>query len=107
MLAGNLKEIAEQTGVSYPTIRSRLLKIIDILRAEIGQDFGHAGVRSLDAFEDEPSAAELIKKHLIAGRRSPLAAAYLSAWPWSVRPRRRGPTGAALSARPCRYGLAG
>ncbi len=34
---GSLKEIAEQTGVSSPTIRSRLLKIIDVLRAEIGK----------------------------------------------------------------------
>jgi len=34
---GNLKEIAEQVGVSYPTIRSRLDKIIDSLRAEIAK----------------------------------------------------------------------
>ena len=34
---GNLKEIAEQTGVSYPTIRSRLDKVIDALRGEIAK----------------------------------------------------------------------
>src|SRR5215203_4910923 len=34
---GNLKEIAEQVGVSYPTIRSRLDKVIESLRAEIGK----------------------------------------------------------------------
>src|ERR1700742_204088 len=34
---GNLKEIAEQVGVSYPTIRSRLDKVIDALRGEIGK----------------------------------------------------------------------
>jgi len=60
LAGGNLKEIAEQTGVSYPTIRSRLLKIIDILRAEIGKTSVTRG-SLLDAFEDEPSAAELIK----------------------------------------------
>ena len=34
---GNLKEIAEQVGVSYPTIRSRLDKVIDALRGEIAK----------------------------------------------------------------------
>jgi hypothetical protein len=37
LAGGNLKEIAEQVGVSYPTIRSRLDKVIDSLRAEIGK----------------------------------------------------------------------
>ncbi len=38
MLAGgNLKEIAELAGVSYPTIRSRLDKIIAALRDEIAK----------------------------------------------------------------------
>ncbi len=36
LAAGNLKEIAKLTGVSYPTVRSRLNKIIDTLREEIG-----------------------------------------------------------------------
>jgi hypothetical protein len=34
---GNLKEIAEHVGVSYPTIRSRLDKVIDTLRGEIAK----------------------------------------------------------------------
>ena len=37
LASGNLKEIATQTGVSYPTVRSRLNKVIDALRAEIGK----------------------------------------------------------------------
>src|SRR5215203_2073565 len=37
LAGGNLKEIAEQTGVSYPTIRSRLDKVIESLRSEIGK----------------------------------------------------------------------
>ena len=37
LAGGNLKEIAEQVGVSYPTIRSRLDKVIDLLRGEIAK----------------------------------------------------------------------
>lgn len=37
LAGGNLKLIAEQTGVSYPTVRSRLDKIIDALRSEIAK----------------------------------------------------------------------
>jgi hypothetical protein len=37
LAGGNLKEIAEQVGVSYPTIRSRLDKVIDVLRGEIAK----------------------------------------------------------------------
>ena len=37
LAGGNLKEIAEQVGVSYPTIRSRLDKVIESLRNEIGK----------------------------------------------------------------------
>ena len=35
LAGGSLKEIAERTGVSYPTVRSRLDKVIDALREEI------------------------------------------------------------------------
>jgi hypothetical protein len=35
LAGGNLKQIAEQAGVSYPTVRSRLDKIIDALRQQI------------------------------------------------------------------------
>src|SRR5215475_3010544 len=37
LASGNLKEIAEQVGVSYPTIRSRLDKVIELLRIEISK----------------------------------------------------------------------
>lgn len=35
LAGGNLKQIAEQAGVSYPTVRSRLDKVIDALRQQI------------------------------------------------------------------------
>jgi len=35
LAGGNLKQIAEQAGVSYPTVRSRLDKVIDSLRQQI------------------------------------------------------------------------
>lgn len=37
LAGGSLKEIAQQTGVSYPTVRSRLDKVIDSLRDEIAK----------------------------------------------------------------------
>ena len=64
LASGSLKEIAEQTGVSYPTVRSRLDKVIAALRAEIGRtqqtkgtilDAVNAGKLSAEA------AAKLIK----------------------------------------------
>src|SRR5207248_9274908 len=54
---GNLKEIAEQVGVSYPTIRSRLDKVIDVLRAEIGKTRRVQG-NLLDAIEPGKANAE-------------------------------------------------
>jgi hypothetical protein len=63
---GNLKEIAEQVGVSYPTIRSRLDKVIESLRAEIGKTRRVKG-NVLDAVEpstgkvNAEEAARLIK----------------------------------------------
>ena len=35
LASGSLKEIAKQTGVSYPTVRSRLDRIIQELRTQI------------------------------------------------------------------------
>src|SRR5215510_9814410 len=35
LAGGNLKQIAEQAGVSYPTVRSRLDKVIEALRTAI------------------------------------------------------------------------
>ncbi|MCA8991492.1 MAG: DUF2089 family protein [Planctomycetaceae bacterium] len=40
---GNLKDIATQAGVSYPTVRSRLDKIIETLRAEIAREVTPSG----------------------------------------------------------------
>ncbi len=37
LAGGSLKEIAEQTGVSYPTVRSRLDKVIQALRETIAR----------------------------------------------------------------------
>lgn len=37
LCGGNLKELAQQVGVSYPTIRSRLDRVIEVLRAEIAK----------------------------------------------------------------------
>jgi hypothetical protein len=37
LASGSLKQIAEQTGVSYPTVRSRLDKVIDALRSQIAR----------------------------------------------------------------------
>src|SRR3954471_18416916 len=51
---GNLKEIAEQVGVSYPTIRSRLDKVIEALRTEIGKTRRVQGT-VLDAVEGKTS----------------------------------------------------
>src|SRR3954465_8340798 len=54
---GNLKEIAEQVGVSYPTIRSRLDKVIDSLRAEISKTRTVKG-NGLDAVDQSRKSAE-------------------------------------------------
>jgi hypothetical protein len=64
LAGGNFKEIAEQVGVSYPTIRSRLDKVIDALRAEIAKTRRVQG-NILDAVEpgrtNVAEAARLIK----------------------------------------------
>jgi hypothetical protein len=65
LAGGNLKEIAEQVGVSYPTIRSRLDKVIEALRAEIAKTQRVRG-SVLDAVEpgktNAEEAARLIKR---------------------------------------------
>jgi hypothetical protein len=58
LASGNLKAIAEQAGVSYPTVRSRLDKIIDSLRQVIVESEGADEV--LDE-ERTQAAARLIK----------------------------------------------
>jgi hypothetical protein len=65
LASGNLKEIAEQVGVSYPTIRSRLDKVIEVLRGEISKTQRVRG-NVLDAVEPGKTtaaeAARLIKR---------------------------------------------
>ena len=65
LAGGNLKEIAEQVGVSYPTVRSRLDKVIEMLRGAIAKTQRVEG-NVLDAVEpgDENAAvaARLIKR---------------------------------------------
>jgi len=65
LAGGNLKTMAEQTGVSYPTVRSRLDKVIAALRDEIAKSRTVKGT-ILDAVDrgamDGDEAAKLIKR---------------------------------------------
>lgn len=53
LASGSLKEIATKTGVSYPTVRSRLDKVIAALRLEISKTAPTSGT-ILDAVSREP-----------------------------------------------------
>jgi hypothetical protein len=57
LAGGNLKEIAEHVGVSYPTIRSRLDKVIETLRGQIAKTQRVRG-SLLDAVEPGKTTAE-------------------------------------------------
>lgn len=57
LASGSLKQIAEQTGVSYPTVRNRLDKVIEALRGEIAKTARVKGT-ILDAVADEKLTAE-------------------------------------------------
>lgn len=65
LAGGNLKQIAQQVGVSYPTIRSRLDKVIDALREEIAKT-QRVGGTVLDAVSPGKTkakdAAQIIKR---------------------------------------------
>lgn len=61
LASGSLKEIAEQTGVSYPTVRSRLDKVIAALREEIGRTQKTKG-SILDAVSEGKLSAEAAAK---------------------------------------------
>ncbi len=65
LAGGNLTQIAEQVGVSYPTIRSRLDKVIEALRGEIGKTQRLRG-NVLDAVDpaqgNAAEAAKMIKR---------------------------------------------
>ncbi|HKI02611.1 MAG TPA: DUF2089 family protein [Thermoanaerobaculia bacterium] len=60
LASGNLKAIAEQAGVSYPTVRSRLDKIIDSLRQVIMESNGGTD-EVFGEKEKTEAAARLIK----------------------------------------------
>jgi len=76
LASGNLKEIATHAGVSYPTVRSRLDKVIAALREEImAQSEGvedkedgaagkkkKAGGKAAAKESSSPSVAEIIKQ---------------------------------------------
>jgi hypothetical protein len=64
LAGGNLKQIAEQAGVSYPTVRSRLDKVIESVGQEIARTKEVRG-SILDAVSagklDAEEAARIIK----------------------------------------------
>jgi hypothetical protein len=64
LAGGNLKQMAEQAGVSYPTVRSRLDKVIEALRQEIARPNQPPG-KLADAVSESPltsdEAAKIIK----------------------------------------------
>ena len=57
LAGGNLKQIAEQAGVSYPTVRSRLDKVIESLRQQIAHTHEVRGT-ILDAVAPEDPRAD-------------------------------------------------
>ena len=65
LAGGNLKDMAEHVGVSYPTLRSRLDKVIESLRGEIGKTRPVKGnpLDALDPAEAAPSSSKEPKPH--------------------------------------------
>lgn len=61
LASGNLKAIAEQAGVSYPTVRSRLDKIIEALRQVIVESSDEGAEELAGGRERTEAAARLIK----------------------------------------------
>lgn len=60
LAGGNLKEIARQAGVSYPTVRSRLDKVIAALREEFTR--GGAIPPVVEGGDASSDAADVIKR---------------------------------------------
>ena len=58
LAGGSLKEIAKQAGVSYPTVRNRLDKVIEHLRVQVLAEAPKERGRKMD----EPSAADILKQ---------------------------------------------
>lgn len=65
LAGGNLKQMAEQAGVSYPTVRSRLDKVIDALRQEIARTSQVRG-SILDAVGESQAATDIDSKDTAA-----------------------------------------
>jgi len=61
LAGGNLKDMAEHVGVSYPTLRSRLDKVIESLRVEIGKTRPVKG-NPLDALDPAPASSKDLTK---------------------------------------------
>lgn len=60
LASGNLKSIAEQAGVSYPTVRSRLDRIIETLQRVVAES-SDGSEKSIGDKERTEAAARLIK----------------------------------------------
>ena len=60
LAGGSLKEIAAQAGGSYPTVRSRLDKVIEHLQQEIKNDDSSTG-KGRTKRKDQQSAAQILK----------------------------------------------
>lgn len=58
LASGSLKELARHTGVSYPTLRSRLDRVIEALRTEIARRRTVDGTILDGAGDDETGTAE-------------------------------------------------
>ena len=60
LASGNLKAIAEQAGVSYPTVRSRLYRIIETLQRVVAEN-SDGSEESFSDKERTEAVARLIK----------------------------------------------
>jgi hypothetical protein len=61
LAGGSLKEIASQAGVSYPTVRSRLDKVIQQLGAELEAQQKETKKKKGSGKVDQESAAQILK----------------------------------------------
>jgi hypothetical protein len=61
LAGGNLKQLAEQADVSYPTVRSRLDKVIDSLREAIGRTQPVRGAAKNATGENQTTTDEAAK----------------------------------------------
>jgi hypothetical protein len=61
LAGGSLKEIASQAGVSYPTVRSRLEKVIEQLEAELDDQQNESKNKRGSGKVYEESVAQILK----------------------------------------------